>query len=86
MFLDIPMTGLMATMQGSGSNGLNFMTQGVLSPDRVSSALYDAQQSDMVRRSILGYTDAISTRPNCGVNHRCYGRSGRSSRKNTKGD
>ncbi len=38
------------------------MTQGVLSPDRVSSALYDAQQSDMVRRSILDYIDAISTR------------------------
>lgn len=43
------------------SNFIGFLlTKGVLAPDRVSSALYDAQQSDMVRRSVLDYVDTIS--------------------------
>ena len=36
------------------------ISSGVLTPDKVSSALYDSQQSDMVRRSILDYVDNIA--------------------------
>lgn len=43
------------------SNFVGFLiTQGVLVPDKAASALYDAQQSDMVRRSVMSYIDSIS--------------------------
>ena len=52
-----------AGIQAERSTFVGYLiSNGVLAPDKRASALYDPQQSDLVRRTILDYVDNVSTR------------------------